>query len=234
MRRIALLLTIVFVLSVVGPALARTPSADEIFTTLKRGFAGVNDYRADVCLTVKGPSVSINDMRMTVCFKKPNKIHIDAAQGMAMVPRGSFFGNPMSELATGARPVYLRSESKLGRNCDVIRLANPTAGSNAPAVTLWIDKEHVVMVAMETSALRQAQHEDGGLKTSWRYEMIDGKYYLPVEIRADMRAPGRANPGQPVKAVIKFTNYRVNKGISDKVFEQEASKPPPARHWQKH
>jgi len=222
-----LLLTIAFVLSVAGPALARTPSADDIFTTLKRGFAGVNDYRADVCLTVKGPSVSINDMRMTVYFKKPNKIHVEAAQGMAMVPRGSFFGNPMSELATGARPVYLRSESKLGRDCDVLRLANPSAGPNMPPVTLWIDKEHVVMVAMETSG-------NGGMKTSWRYEKIDGKYYLPVEIRADMRAPGGANAGQPVKAVIKFTNYRVNKGISDKVFEQEASKPPPARHWQRH
>jgi len=231
MRRIALLLMIALVLSVVGSAYAQTPSADDIFTTLKRGFAGVNDYRADVSLTVKGPSVSINDMRMTVYFKKPNKIHVDATQGMAMVPRGSFFGNPMSELASGARPVYLRSESKLGRECDVLRLANPTAGSNMAAVTLWIDKEHVVMVAMETSG-------NGGLKTSWRYEKIGGKYYLPVEIRADihadMNAPGRRNAAQPVKAVIRFTNYHVNKGISDKVFVQEASKPPPARHWHRH
>jgi hypothetical protein len=96
-----------------------------------------------------------------------------------------------------------------------------------PAVTLWIDKEHVVMVAMETSG-------NGGLKTSWRYEKIGGKYYLPVEICADIRAPGRPNAAQPVKAVIRFTNYHVNKGISDKVFVQEASKPPLARHWHRH
>lgn len=216
MRRTAAALLIIFAFTMALAASAE-PSADAIFASLKKGFAGVRDYQADVSLSVKGPNVSINNMRMRLYFKKPNKIHVEAAQGMAMIPPGSFFGNPMSELATGARPVYLRTERKLGRNCDVLKLVNPKAGANAQAVTLWVDKEHTVVVAMETSGQM-------AVKTSWRYEKTDGKYYLPVEITADIRMPRGPETGQSSKAVIKFSNYRINKGISDKVFEKKPGK----------
>jgi hypothetical protein len=200
-----------------GLALAAGPSAEAIFASVKKGFAGVNDYRADLTLSVKGPNMSINDMRMTLYFKKPNKVHVEAAQGMAMVPPGSFLGNPTGELATGAQPVYLRSQRKLGRDCDVLKLVNPKAGAKAPAVLVWIDKERKVMVAMETSG-------ELAVKTAWRYQKIDGKYYLPAEITADMKMPRGPQAGQSSKAVIKFTNYRVNKGISDKIFERKPGK----------
>ena len=108
MRRIAPLILIALTLVAGLPAAAASPSGEAIFAGLKRAFAAVNDYRAEVSLTVKGPRMSINDMRMTVYFKKPNKVHVDASQGMAVVPDGSFFGSPMNELASGARPVYLR------------------------------------------------------------------------------------------------------------------------------
>lgn len=216
MRRIASALLIVLALTA-GLAHAAGPSADAIFARLKQGFAGVNDYRADVSLTIKGPNVSINGMRMTMYFKKPNKIHIEAAQGMAMIPPGGFLGNPINELAAGARPIYLGSERKLGRDCHVLKLANPGPNSKMPPVTLWVDKEHTVMVAMEMSG-------EMGVTSSWRYEKIGGKYYLPAEISAEMCMPGGRNAGQRSKATINFTNYRVNKGISDKVFQEKPKK----------
>lgn len=211
MRRVALALVMILAMTA-GLALAAGPSADAILASLKKGFAGINDYRADVCLTVKGPSVSINNMRMTVYFKKPNRVHVDADQGMAMVPKGSFLGNPMADLANGARPVYVRSERKLGRDCHVLKLVKP----DKPAMTLWVDREHTVLVAAESP--------DMGIKSAWCYEKIDGGYYLPVEIRADMRSPGGPSSGRTVKAVLKFSNYRVNKGISDKVFDEKPRK----------
>ena len=214
MRRIAPALLIILALTA-GLAIAAGPSADAILASLKRGFVGVNDYRADVSLTVKGNNVSINGMRITVYFKKPNKVHVDADQGMAMIPRGNFLGNPMSELGNGVRPIYLRSEQKLGRDCHVLKLVSATR-ANTPPMTLWIDKEHGVLLAMESAEM--------GVKSSWSYEKIDGKYYLPAEISADIRAPGGRNAGQTAKAVLKFTNYRVNKGISDKVFVEKPSK----------
>lgn len=215
MRRSA---TAFFAILVLAMSIAiASPSADAIFASVKKGFAGVNDYRADLTLSIKGPQVSVNGMRMTLYFKKPNKVHVEAAQGMAMVPPGSFLGNPMGELATGAKPVYVRAERKCGRDCDVLKLVNPKGGAKAPAVFIWVDKDRKVMVAMETSG-------EPAVKTAWRYQKVDGKYYLPAEITADMKMPRGPQAGQSSKAVIRFANYRVNKGISDKIFQRKPGK----------
>lgn len=214
-RTLSAFLAVVF-LSASGLLLAVGPSADAVWAALKSRFAGVNDYRADVSLTVTGPSISINDMPMTVYFKKPNKVHVDAAQGMALVPTGNFFGDPVSGFATGAKPVYLRSERKLGRDCHVLKLVGPGGGAGQ-AAQIWVDKEHSVIVAVETLGSQ-------GIKSSWRYRKIDGKYYLPVEICADICQPSGPNAGKPMRAVLKFSGYRVNKGISDKIFQAKPAK----------
>ncbi len=216
MRRITTAVLVILVLAA-SVALAAAPSADAIFESVKKGFAGVNDYRADVTLTIKGPQVSINDMRMTLYFKKPNKVHVEAAQGMAMVPPSSFFGNPMTVLPSGARPVYVKSERKCDRECDLLKLANPKTDARASAVYIWVDKDRKVIVAMETSG-------EMATKTAWRYQKVDGKHYMPTEITADMKMPHGPKAGQSSKAVIQFTNYRINKGISDKVFQRKPGK----------
>jgi hypothetical protein len=225
MRRIAPLVLIALILTVGLPALCSVPSGDAIVAGLKRAFAAVNDYRADVSLTMKGPNMSINDMGMTVYFKKPGKIHVDAAQGMAVVPSGSF-GNPMDEFTSAAHPVYIKAEKKLGVDCHLLKLTN--SGPQAGDILIWVDTKRPVLVAME------AQRGGGTMKSAWRYEKIDGKYYLPVQINVDTSAPVGPNAGKPVKLTIKFANYRVNKGISDKVFTQDTSKPMPTRHWRRH
>ena len=69
----------------------------------------------------------------------------------------------------------------------------------------------------------------GGFKTSWRYNKSDGKYYLPVEICAEM--PNPRGGSQPIKATIGFNNYRVNKGISDKIFQEKTPKPTKMRRY---
>jgi len=211
--RVAPALAALLALSAVAVAVEK-PSADAIIAALKKGFAGVNDYSAQVTVTVKGPQVSINGMQMKLYFKKPSKWHIDAEQGVAMFPQGNFFGNPAEELATGAQATYVKSENRLGTDCHVLKISRPNAGPGAPALTLWVDKKHTVIVAAESAT-------ESAMKTSWRYAMIDGKYYLPTEICADLRPPGGANANKPVKATIRFSNYKVNKGIDDKIFQSK-------------
>jgi len=225
-RRTAAVFGFAMIFLAITSAIAGGPSADQILGSLKKGFVGVNDYRAGVSLTVKGPKVSINDMRMTLYFKKPNKVHIDTEQGVAIIPSGSFFGNPANDLAAGARPVYVRSERKLGRDCYLLKLTRQNPGPSMPEMMVWIDKQHTVIVAMESSTA-------AAMKTSWRYKMIDGKYYLPVEITAELRPPEAPNADQPVKATIKFSNYRVNKGISDKIFEDNRPKKDDGPHFRR-
>ncbi len=223
MRRIAL---VTMLLLLVATAFA-APAGDKIIADMKRRFSAINDYKADVTLTVKGPRISINNMQMTVYYKKPDRIHVDAKQGFAMVPSGNYFGDPLGEFAaSGARATYVRSEKKQGRDCYVVRIDGPQT-----PVLLWVDKQRSVIVAMEAQR---------GFATTWQYAKVDGKYYLPTEIRAEVQVPGmpaghgrrpRANAPDGVagtteltRVTVKFSNYKVNKGIDDKIFQEKRRK----------
>lgn len=218
MRRATLPAFILAVLVLSTAASYAQPTGEQVVAAIKRGLDSVRDYTVDLSLTVKGPQISINNMRMTVYYKKPNKLHVDAKQGFGVVPRGNLFGNPIEELARGARPVYLRSEKKNGRDCHVIKL--DPAGSPG-RVTVWVDKARSVVLATSTDGPHAAS-------TQWRYEAIDGRYYLPIEIRADSQLP--RSPNGKAVATLKFSNYRVNKGISDRVFKDEKPRSN-SGHW---
>lgn len=217
MRR---LLSIVVLLILMTPAVADAPSGEKILAAMKKQLSSVNDYRADITLTVKGPKISINNMQMTVYYKKPNKIHVEAKQGFAMMPGGNYFGDPLGEMSS-AKATYVRTEKKQGRECYLLDVATPQ-----DSMKLWVDRQRSVMVAMEG---RQ------GFKTAWQHEKIDGKYYLPSQISADVQGPavGHRRHGAtqdqsiqsgPTKVTIKFGNYKVNKGIDDKIFEDKKRK----------
>ncbi len=209
MKRTVLVLCLLVIAGHV--AAANHPSGDDVVAMVKRAYDAINDYRVDVSIAVKGDMISISDMRVAVYYKKPDKLHVEAKQGFAIVPTGTYLGNPIDELTQHAKAVYLRSEKKQGRSCHVVRLDPIQGDDGGPSVTLWVDAQRHVIVATE---MRGPSRID----SVWRYEKIDGKYYLPVEIDVKTTA---GSPKQNGKIVLKFSNYRVNKGISDKVFQQK-------------
>lgn len=191
-------------------------TGDQVVAAVKSKFDPIKDYKADITMNLKGPGVSLNNMKMTLYFKKPNKIHIEAKEGMGVVPPGNYFGNPIDELTKNKKAVYVRSEKRNGADCHVVRLDPAQKQSNEPSILVWVDKAKSVIVAIESP--------DHGLKSNWTYTKVDGKYYLPSQISAEMDAPSQSGKPQKATTTIKFNNYKVNKGISDKVFEQKSTK----------
>lgn len=196
-------------------ARAGQPSGEKVIAAVRHAFGSVNDYRVDVTLSVKSSKISINNMGMAIYYKKPNKVHVDPKGGIAIIPQGTYFGNPIEQLAVNGRAVYLRSECRQGRDCHVVQVVS----TGAPTVTVWVDKERNIILATETSGQFTA-------RSAWSYTKIDGKYYLPALISADMTVPGGPNGPEKAKVDVRFSNYTVNKGISDKIFEQKASATP--------
>lgn len=155
-------------------------------------------------------------------YKRPDKVHIEAEQGVAMFPRGSLFGNPLEGFGKAARAEYVKSERKLGVDCYALRLTAADSKPGAQA-TVWVDKKHTVIVAAESTG-------PVGMKTSWRYQTIDGKYYLPIQMNAELHQQADPDAGRVINSTIRFSNYRINKGISDKVFESNLSTPDRGPH----
>lgn len=214
--------TILCVLALTGTAHAARITGDQVIASVKKTFAAINDYKVGASLSITGTDIKINKMAMTIYYKKPNKVHVEARDGVALVPEGGFVGNPIEDLARGSKATYLRSETKAGSYCHVVGLKSP----DKPETTLWVDSKRWVIVATDSSGSFTAS-------SIWRYKLVDGKYYLPSEISANMSIPGGGGfhrgprhedkPSRPrvAKMTVKFENYTVNKGISDKIFERK-------------
>lgn len=191
-------------------AWAANPSGQAVMAAVLRRTAAVNDYRVDLKLTVKGENISINGMAMTLYYKKPDKMRIEARQGVGIIPSGTYIGDPIAGILRQRKPVYLKSERLNGVECHVLRLepAEPTAGQQP--MTVWVDKRRNVVLATEAS-------EPFHTRTTWRYSTVERRFYLPVEMKAeiDMEQQGK------VRAVVTFSGYRINRGIPDSVFDQK-------------
>lgn len=206
-------------------ASAATVTGDQVVASVKKAFAVVKDYRVDAKITVKGSNINISNMPMTIYYKKPDKIHVQAKDGAAVVPKGTMIGNPIEELTRGSKVSYVKAEKKNGVDCHVIKIT----GNGQPPMTVWVDKKHHVITATQNSG-------DFSVNTTWRYKMVDGKYYLPVEVSATTQIPGGqgmrhgpkpaapASSPEQVKMVVSFSNYAVNKGIDDKIFVEKPRK----------
>jgi outer membrane lipoprotein-sorting protein len=218
----------------ISSALSASPSADSLLDLARKRFAQIRDYSVDIELDVKGESIAVKGMTMTMYYKKPDKTKLVAKQGFSAMPREIVLGDVIDQLAKNCVPVLLKTEKKNGVECYVIIL-QPLLGAGQPATTLWMDKSGLVRST-----------ESGGpypVRTDWRYAKVDEKYQLPCRIDARITAPAMsamprhrhgdadeamqpqpANGTQTVRATITFSNYRVNKGIRDSVFKSDHPK----------
>lgn len=214
MKRFSLITVFVLIAAVAFAKGAVT--GEQVMAALQRIHDGINDYQVDVTVSVSGPKARIKNMPAHVYYKKPDKVRVKAKDGFAVLPQGTFFGDPMRELAKNSKAVYIKSEKKNGVDCHKLRLV-PKDLDKAPEAVIWVDAKHSVVVATDVGG-------GGGFTTQWKHRLVNGKHYLPSEIKIDMRLADPEMGNGHTQAIIKFSNYIVNKGISDKVFEQAPRK----------
>lgn len=189
---------------------AQSRPAADLLEKARRKFESINDYSTEIRLDMKGDKVSIKGMTMKLYYKKPDKTRVIAKQGFAALPKDVMVGSPLSEMAKSTRGTLLRTEKKHGKDCYVIQLDPSTPSAQSPSVLLWLERSRLLVVA--TSSL--GPHK---LNTRWSFTRVDGKYDLPSRIDVEMTIPGDNGP-RPTHATLRFSSYRVNKGISDSVF----------------
>ncbi len=216
MKKPSAIIACALVLLIAGAICAETRSATDLLEKARRKFDVIKDYSADIRLDMKGDKVSIKGMGMKLYYKKPDKTRVVAKQGFAALPKDLMLGSMIEQVAKSTRGSLLRTEKKHGAQCYVIQLDPTQPAPQAPSVLLWLDKSRLLIVA--TSSLGPQKFD-----TTWTYTRVDGKYDMPSKIEADITMPGERG-SRPSHATVTFTNYRINKGISDSVF-REPKKP---------
>jgi len=199
----------------------------EILDNALKNFSGIKDYTVDVTIHADSPELRVPDMQATVYFKAPDKVKLDSKGSFFMMPREVGAFNPSrfnpDDFYVGA-PVDTTIDSL---PAVTITLRSKKEDSPDRTVTLTIDtKEWLIR--------RVASERNPGREFSFdiSYDTFDG-YHLPVSVlfKLDIdqsNTPPNSFDGERrskggIKGTIEihYSNYKINSGLSDKIFRSE-------------
>jgi len=209
---------------------AQTKNPDVIINNVKQAFNKIKDYTVDVDIKVDVNILKVPEMKAKLYFKQPDKVHIQS-EGFAMLPRDGLYTSPMSFLKNDYTAIYTRDENFNGINTSVIKIIPLNDKGDLILTTLWIDQSKNEIVKVESTT-----------KVNGTFTLImnygNNKYPLPNSMEFSFNAEkGRmpqfpADPNQDGsnkknsgtisgKVFITYSNYSINKGIPDAIFEQK-------------
>jgi outer membrane lipoprotein-sorting protein len=209
-------------------------TANNILEKVVQEFDGVQDFTATINAEVKMERVQIPKMSATMYFKKPDKIHF-SSQSFLLVPRDGIVFNPavLRELYDAS---FLGEDSVNGRNLYKLQLAAKEKKTRLRQLYIWVDPASWTITRTET-----IPYEGRTLSMVFKYERQQEKYWLPSQLIVSFgsitegeRASGDSAPepseqfhqmqrGMPRNGsvTILYSNYKVNAGIDDAVFEEK-------------
>lgn len=220
----ALLAFTVLVTLLVSPADAKEPSAKDILRSASRNYDVIEDYTVDIKVSVESPNVHMPEMPATMYYKRPDKLHVESKDGFVMLPKqGVLIGNPLKPFLTGSDLAIVEPERVLDRDCYVIK-GSFKKDDRTIESTVWIDKKDQLVRQMYINP-----GEGPSVKVKIWYTKADMRYWVPSSTAAQVSFP--AYPGnkeqvrsQPTIVNMKFSNYRINTGLSDKLFKEKPRK----------
>jgi len=218
----------IFALVLVGTAglSAQSMTADEILHNVKKQFDQVKDYTVALKVSVDMERMQIPEMLVTLYFKQPDKVHVEA-KNFSMVPREAVGLNP-AQLIDKFDAKLMDTQKNGDTTMYKLRLVSkPEKGKPVRESYMWIDGTRWVITHFES-----APSEARKVIADLAYETVDGKYILPsrVDVRMETQQPADSTAEKmyapqrlPRKgsAVILYSDYRVNTGLSDEIFQKK-------------
>ena len=228
MKRILLFFSIIAVV-VRTPANAQQLTAEKILQNVKANFDAVKDYTAMLTGKVDMERLKAPKMNVKLYFKQPNKFKTES-KGTSFIPKNILDLNP-GDLLMKFDPSLMGKEDVDGKILYKIRLVTkPEKGKQIRESFIWVDESRWTITRLEAFPM-----EGRKIEIVIESTVIDGKYILPAKIIAkfdfeqntDSLAEKIYSPNRmPKKGMVEliYSDYQVNKGLSDEIFEQKKGK----------
>jgi outer membrane lipoprotein-sorting protein len=212
-----------------GAAAAQQPAdAATVLRNVQREFDRVNDYRADIDAVAQVPNMKVPPMHAVVYFKKPDRVHIESP-GFAMLPRDAVTLNPRMLGEELYDAVLQGSEAVDGVSCLKLKLLAKSDTLRLQRVMLYVDPARWIILRMTTDPAQGSTAD-----ARFTYAKVENRWWMPTRVQLQMTLGAGVRPRSMPKEKLKetersgatvtltYTNYRVNKGISDAVFAPRA------------
>ncbi len=225
---------IIILLFMTGLVDAATPAT--VLDSLRGRLDGIEDYQVNIVARFKMPRFRMPRKKMTLAFKQPDKFHLKA-RGFAAVPRMGVFLDPDSLLARlqglrvvpdttvdGERFLALQGtrEGEEGKLLLVTALVD-TSRWVIRRMLSYTDTTQVVDLKIEYQVIGEwimPTQTDLRIDFGELVPLDRREHFGPGHASAKWRENGRqAGIGE---VHVRFSDYRINTGLPDSLFESEA------------
>ncbi|UEG51083.1 hypothetical protein LK994_06290 [Ferruginibacter lapsinanis] len=228
--RVLLLSQCLMLVSVVGFG----QDVNALVQKVKAKIEKVNDYLANGRMKTNVAFLKVPVASVKIFFKKPNKLKIKNEKGISFVPKGAVSINLNSILSGGKYTVLDAGLDKIGGvSVRVVRLLPDDDNADVVLSTLYIDEANLVIRKAKTTTRENGSYElemtygkytEYGLPDKVIFSFNTKDYKLPKGVTFDFddgAAPKKTQDqakNKKGKAEITFSNYIINKGIDNSVF----------------
>lgn len=211
---------------------------DLILENVKKEFERIEDYQVDVQVKVDVSFLKMPDREATIFYKKPDKFHIDS-ESFTMLPKSGLNFSPLGFLNYKYTSFYEREDTLNGIVTSVVKVIPLEGSADVILSTLWVDIERNIILKVESS-----QKPQGTFTVNLDYAKILNEYWLPSAIIFEFTFDGTVLPRrfgdnqdiksnkkqsesqepQAGKVYLTYSNYSVNIGLSDELFDKKVDK----------
>jgi outer membrane lipoprotein-sorting protein len=225
-------LLVIFILIFYGLTYPQSKDPDHILNKVIENFGKIKDYVVDVQVKVDIESIKVPDTKAKIYFKQPDKINFES-DGFAMLPREGINFSPLSFLKKEYTALYQKEDYIDNHPVSVIKVIPSSDQGDIVITTLWIDQSFNIIRKVESTTKTNGtftvdlKYDDGRknyfLPTSMIFGFNLDKMNLPKALSNQTETESRKNIGKTTygKVYLTYSNYIINKGILDKIFEKK-------------
>lgn len=226
---------IFFFLLISNQIFSQSKNPEEILKHVADNFNKVKDYTAEISIKVNVEFIKVPEAKAKIFFKQPDKVHLKS-DGFAMLPKNGMEFSPTSLINTKHTAIYENDVLLDGIKTSVVKIIPLGNQDDIILSTLWIDQDKQLIRKVESTTKTNGifvidfSYSDGfkyPLPEEIVFSFNTDKMNIPLNINDDSTTekPKKKN-GKPDgitkgRVIVKYSNYEVNKGIPDSVFEKK-------------
>lgn len=225
-------------LLVVNFGFSQSKDPNEIIDAVITNFNKVNDYKVDVNIKVDVEFIKVPETKAKIYFKQPDKVHLEA-DGFAMLPKNGMEFSPSSLIKKDYTAIYEQDVDLNGYKTSIVKVIPIGDQGEVILSTYWIDQSKKLIRKVESTTKTNGTFTidftyDDKIKYPLPSKIVFSfnmdKLNLPATItgEASNQKSDKKNKNSDLRTkgnvIVSYSNYVVNKGIPDEIFEKKDKK----------
>lgn len=205
-------------------------TAEEMLQKIKQKLDKVNDYEASGKMKTNVAFIKAPVANVKIYYKRPNMLRIINESGISFIPRGSV-NISLNSIFTDLQKFDIIDAGNDSEGLHIIKVLPKEDTAEIVLSTLYIDGKTMLVKKSKTTTRENGTYELSmsygkyagyGLPDKIVFAFNTKDYRLPKGITLDYDDESEKNSdrlkNKKGTVEISYTNYNINKGIDDKIF----------------